>query len=588
MPRSLLVLFALPVLLVPVVAQASLSTAAAAEAAFAVEGRVVDMRGDGVPAARVTVVAWSAPDNVLVKTVADGDGYFRLGSVPQLPALQIRGVGEGTCVGVTGVNSTMRTVTIDVQHATTVRGILRNKKGEPVPRAIVRAHPWGRCLTYVSSDARTGDDGRFEITAVPLALVQFAAWIDGEGLAAVVQHVSGPCEIVLAPDESKTTRLAVNIAGLPAKAPPIRLSVLPYRNGSLSYLPPPHDQPLVDSRGSWTADPAPDCDYTIYPTAEGFVFAPRELQVKAGTGPHTLAFTATPRGATTLVIKVVVRDTEDKPVAGLPFTMRAPNGGTAVTATSASDGSLTFPSPLAAGTAAVIYTTHEQWVVDQTKSATASHDRRALTQYEFLVDATQPLALRVVPACSVHGRLLQADGRPAAFVRVELQESSSRRWPQWMAMSWATSDREGGLRFVGRHHLGDPVRLYVESRHGSFVGEPFQLASAGAEHRPGEMQLAAPASIDGVVRDAEQRPVPGLRVWLRDWDLEKNGQASGSVGETLTDRDGRYRFVGVPLGGAYLQLLSGTSERGVSDRAVEPFEVEAGKTYTFDLQAPSK
>ena len=100
--------------------------------------------------------------------------------------------------------------------------------------------------------------------------------------------------------------------------------------------------------------------------------------------------------------------------------------------------------------------------------------------------------------------------------------------------------------------------------------------------------MSAPASIDGVVRDAQQRPAAGVRVWLRDWDFSNNLQASGSVTETLTDRDGRYRFLGVPVGGAWLQLLPRADERGDNEPAVEPFEVEAGKTYTFDLQVPPK
>jgi hypothetical protein len=49
--------------------------------------------------------------------------------------------------------------------------------------------------------------------------------------------------------------------------------------------------------------------------------------------------------------------------------------------------------------------------------------------------------------------------------------------------------------------------------------------------------------IEGVVFDAEHGR-PGVRVWLRDWDLAKGGQRSGSVTEVITDRRGRYRFLG--------------------------------------------
>jgi hypothetical protein len=128
----------------------------------------------------------------------------------------------------------------------------------------------------------------------------------------------------------------------------------------------------------------------------------------------------------------------------------------------------------------------------------------------------------------------------------------------------------------------------VNTSDGAVQGEPFQIATAGAVVTTPELQLSAPAVIEGVVFDAEQRPAPGVRVWLRDWDLAKGGQRSGSVTEVITDRRGRYRFLGAPPGGAYLQLLDAPGERHTSSRAVEPFDVEVGKTHTFDLQLPAK
>ena len=573
-----------PLLLASAMAQAP----AAVEATTTViEGRVVDMRGDGVPAARIRIVSWEDPASAVAKGVADGDGYFRLGKVPKSPSLQVHVDAEGFCTGVEYARAG-GTVTVTLQHAVPVRGVVRNRRGEPVAGVVVRADPFGRTLTYVRCDARSDAEGQFELPGVPLAPVQFAAWVDGEGLAGLLQHVAAPCEIVLAPNETKVTDLAVTIEGLPADAPSVSLSLLPYRNGGLSYLPPPHDRPRFDAKGHWELHGVPDCEYTLYPTSKQFAFAPREVRVKAGSGPHRVSFTATRLGAATSSCRAVVKDAAGKPVSGLPFTMRAPNGGTAVEATSDDEGRLVFASPLAAGADAVIYTTHERWVVDQDKEASRHLDRRSLTQHEFRVDPAIEMVLRVVPGCTVSGRLQQADGRPAAFVEIELQESSANRMPKWLTMSRATTDRDGTFRFVGRHHLADAVRLYVESRAGSMEGEPFHLGEPGAEHQAGEGKLRVPATIEGVVRDGEQRPLPGVRVWLRDWDFASNGQASGSVIETLTDRDGRYRFLGVPAGGAWLQLLAQAEESFPRVRAVEPFEVEAGKSYTFDLQAPAK
>ena len=48
------------------------------------------------------------------------------------------------------------------------------------------------------------------------------------------------------------------------------------------------------------------------------------------------------------------------------------------------------------------------------------------------------------------------------------------------------------------------------------------------------------------------------------------------------------RLVGLrnAVGGAWLQLATGVDNP--TGRAVEPFEVEAGKTLTFELQVPGK
>jgi hypothetical protein len=58
--------------------------------------------------------------------------------------------------------------------------------------------------------------------------------------------------------------------------------------------------------------------------------------------------------------------------------------------------------------------------------------------------------------------------------------------------------------------------------------------------------------------------------------------------ETITDRDGRYRFLGVPPGDASLRLQPDPDDRPPRDSAFEPFVVEAGRSHTHDLQLPAK
>lgn len=550
-----------------------------------VEGRVVDMRGDGVPAARVRIATYDDPTKALAQAVADGEGYFRVAKVPEQRGLQVQADADGFCTGAQNLGSA-RGEQVAMQHAVVVRGTLKNRKGEPVPDTMVRATTHCRSLVLVRCDARTDRDGRYELTAVPLAPMEFTAWVAGEGLAREVVHVSGPRELDLQPNVPSSTNLTVEIRGLPAGAPAVDLQLWPHVGGRAANFPPPIDRQRVDANGRWQLTGAPDWEYIVTPSSKTFAFEPDEIRVKAGKGPHSLTFTATPLGATSLVCRAVVRDAAGKPMAGLPFRMRDPGSATFAAATSDADGRLEFASPLAKGAEALIYTTDEAWVIDQQKDPNRIRDLRKLDSHEFLFDPATEMALRVVPACSIRGRLLLADGRPAAFVSVELQESNPNRRPQWITMSWAKTDRDGAFHFAGRHHLTEDVRLHVEGRAGSLDGEPFQLAEPGTKHAAGELRLQAPATIEGVVRDTQGRPVAGLCVWLRDWDFARNRQASGNIVETLTDREGRYRFVGVPVGGAWLQRLVDTNGKPPHDRAVEPFEVEAGRAYTFDLELP--
>lgn len=549
-----------------------------------VEGRVVDMRGDGVPAARVRIATYDDPAKELAKTVADGEGYFRVGKVPEQRGLQVQADADGFCTGVEHLGSNPRAVQVSMQHAVVVRGTLKNRSGEPVRNVIVRAAPFGRSLRMVRCDARTDGDGRFELTGAPLATLQVVAWVEEEGLARQVVHVAGPRELELQPEAGPTTSLTVVIKGLPAGAPPVDFDVLPIHGRGLTQFPPPLDCPRADAKGRWQLNDAPDWDYTLKPSSKEFAFEPDEVRFQAGKGPHSIEFTATPLGATSLVCRAVVRDAAGKPMAGLPFRMRAPTSAVFAEATSDADGRLVFASPLAKGADAIVYTAEDSLVIDQKKDERRISDPRMQNTHEFRVDPAEELALRVLPACSAQGRLLLTDGRPAAFASVELQESNPSRTPKWMTMARATTDRDGAFRFVGLHHLAEDLRLHVEGRGGSFDGDPFQLAEPGFRHAAGELRLQAPAIIEGVVRDPQGRPVAGVCVWLRDWDLARNRQASGNIVETLTDRDGRYRFVGVSVGGAWLQHFVNTGGKTPRTRSVEPFEVEAGKSYTFDLE----
>jgi len=561
---------------------AAQSPPAPAETTTFLEGRVVDLRGEGVPVAKVWVVDLFEPDQVLARTVADGEGYFRLGKVPKRASLRTQGTADGYCVGIG--ESTGSITTIGLQQSARVSGVLRNKAGQPVRGALVLAQVSGRILWGVNSRAETDAEGRFVLPDVALAPNRISAWVEGEGVASVDRHVSGDGEIELRPGDQPVTTITIEVDGMPEAARrELRLSLLSVGGDSFEYLPPPFDLPSLPD-GWLQLNPVPDVRYRVSPIAPGWVFAPRATQLQPDNGPHLVKFTATPVGAQTLAFPIEVRNTDGQPLAGVTITVRASSGGLQSQATTDAEGKASVDSPLAAGAKAILFSVDDRWVTDQATGdkPMAQVDKRSLGEHDFVVAPGACLQVKMVAACSVHGRLLRADGRPAAFVPLELQEYSSNRVPAYMAMSYATTDRDGGFVFPRLHHLEAILRLSVQSTLGSWTSDALELNQPGTELKLPEAKLAEPASIAGVLRDGEQRPVAGMRVWLREW--ERNS----SVVETFTDRDGRYRFLGVSPGRAYLELLAGVGATVPNQRAVDPFEVEPGQAYMVDLEVPAK
>ena len=553
-----------------------------------IEGRVVDLRGEGVPAAKVWVTTPGDPESVLARSVADGDGFFRIAKVPKVDHGKVWAASDGFCTAFKWLRSGSPVI-VKVQSAATVRGVLKDKAGKPVANATVCASVAGRVLFEVKAITNTDSEGRYELAGVPLGPTHVCAWLGGEGLAMATVQVGKDMEVALQPSGEPTTKLTVQIEGVPVEAlPDITLSLRPSANSALGALPPPFERPIFRT-AKLVLESLPDWEYVVAPRSPNWVFEPREQRTKPNGGPHVLKFTGVARNDATLACPVVVTGPDGKPVAGVTFLVRASKSGLELRCTSDADGKLTMSIPLGAGAEAYLYSDDDRWVSDQVKVPKANRpfDPNSLRVHEFVVDPTKSIAVHLAPASSVHGRLLRADGRPAAFVEVSLEVGNQDRTPTWRAFGEATTDRDGRFRSTPLHHIDAPVRVHCESELGGWTSQPFDLTKPGTVVKLGEAKLSEPATIGGVVRDAQKQPVGGARVWLRDWDMVSGQQRSRSLVETITDAQGRYRFPGVPIGGALLQLFHGPGNTFSNYEAVEPFAVEVGKSYTFDLELPA-
>lgn len=552
-----------------------------------VEGRVLDMRGEGIPAARVWVAPRLAPDSVVARTVADGEGTFRLGKVPVRDDLRTFATADGYCTAAgTGDGNT---TVVGLQHAATVTGVLRNRAGKPLAGKTVVAMPNGRVLFAVRCEATTDAEGRFVLRGVPLAPVHVCAWIPGEGIASLDHHVAADTEVALQPGDHTQTALSISVTGLPDDAlAALRVGVMEQRHGDLVRLPAPLDR-LQLRDGALQLEHLLDVEYRVTLHAPGWRFAPPAVRAQPGKGPHVAAFTATRVATTRHDLAFTAHDAAGQPIAGLPVSLRPPGTSDEVRATTAADGTAMLTTTVAVGDRVWLRSVDARWALSPgaTEGRPLTDTLHNLRDRNIAFDPSQTLALRFAAACSVRGRLLRTDGRPAPFAWVELQEHRTNGWPEWSMVAYATTDRDGHFEMAGLHPIAATLRLCSETALGTWARDDVDLGRAGTSIRVPEATLAAPATVEGVVRDANQRPVAGIRVQRLDWDPAQQRQRTGNVDETLTDRDGRFRFVGVPPGDGSLRVVVDADDRPFGSRN-EMFSVAPAATAVIDLELPAR
>lgn len=547
-----------------------------------VEGRVVDLRGEPLPAAVVFVTAWSDPDTVLARATADGDGRFVLGQVPVRDSWGIGAEAPGRTTHRTWTVPGRGPVTVQLPEAVRVNGRLRNRAGEPVAGATVVADlAFARELQGVRDLAVTDAEGRFELPRVPLGVVSFLAVVPGEGLALLRRHVTADTVIELSP-EGKTVDTTIAVVGLPPAGPPAGAAVnLTPFGGAVRALPPPWQRAALARDGRCTLVGLPEWRFTVTPEIPGFLCHPVSARLQPGTA--LLQFTAVARSSPALQWSGYVHDPAGQPVPGLALELRGTNTAARAEAVTGADGRWRFELPVAPGNVVVIRVAAGDHVLDTRPpdDPMVLLEARSAAQYRGPAEPDRTLMLRAIRGAAVAGKVLRPDGGPATFAVVRLEESHPTRVPAWFELARVTTDHDGNYTFRGVHPLDRPVRIAVQDPAGAASGEPFELRAAGASVVRPDLQLAPPATVEGDVRDRAGKPVAGLRVWLREWEVGANKQRSGSLVEVLTDSAGRFRFAGVAPGGATLQVLF--EEEFVTANAASPFEVEAGSTHRFQL-----
>jgi hypothetical protein len=544
-------------------------------------GRVMDMLGEPVVAAKLQVMVWDRTRTVQASGRTDGEGMFRI-RAPKLPMGDfwlVEASAEGRCAAVAATLNPEEPILITVHDAAQLRGTLRDDAGKPVANALVFARSTEHCLHQAESQVTTDTLGNFVLPNVALGPTMVGAFVVGQGLMQAHLCVQKDATVQLVPTPGPQTSIHVTLEGLPKDASkPVALSLHGHGGRPLMML--PLDMREIAIVGNeWSLEHLPDWRFTLDTLRSGYVVAPAWHALEKGHGPHRVTLTITPtQPELETTVAVVVRDALGKPVDGVAMWMLAFGANVRVKAHTDASGRVAFRSPLGKGSAALLASADPSWVIDR---EVREHHSGAQTQ-AVVVDPEQTVELRVVPACCVAGVVRLPNGKPAAFVEVELCESSSqpvRRGGtrQWLPVASLTTRADGSFAFPDGVARKNPVRLQVAGAFGSATSDAIVIREPGTRITDCELQLQAPGVVAGVVHGPDGQPAAGEVV--RATPAGQSGYT-----EVVTDKLGRYRLAGLREGTVAMHIVRGGQIVG-GEVAVA---VLAGEAQQRNLQAPAQ
>ncbi|MFN7589939.1 MAG: hypothetical protein ACK501_06375 [Planctomycetota bacterium] len=542
-----------------------------------VAGRVVDLLGDGLPNARVWVTEQGLLEPALREMRTDGSGWFRLAGVPDRPLLRFHALADAHCRVAVSVPRDGSPLLLRLPEAAVLTGVVRNTRRALAAGVEVWAQPIdgspGIC-------ARTTTDaqGAFVLPGVALGHNRVFAWVPDSGLATCELRVEQDGEVQLDVGAEPKTTWTVTVPGLTAEE---RAGAL-LRGGyeGVESLP-EQPAPFVVRglpEGPLHLPNLPDVRTLLFVESAWLRFEPAVVTLEEGAGPHASTFAV--RRATGELVDVRARlvDVDGKPVAGVPLALYGVLGQPPQRGISAADGTASFRTQREAAQQPVLLLEGEDWLFDRRAQAKGLTERVGVEP-----NPATPVELRVVRGGVVRGRLLLADGSPAQQVAV-LVERLPPTQDGWRSVRVAYTEPTGEFVLGGLPITEDAVRMRVQGPSGSLLRE-LVLPAPGAELHLGELALAAPAVVEGIVRLPDDTQAIGARVVLRVPASPLAPGRSGYVAETSSDARGRFRFVGVPPGTV---AVTAWPSAKVAIPGPSPIMVEAGQRVVHDLVLPRR
>ena len=551
------------------------------------DGRVLDMRGEGVAVAEVAVGRWDRPGEVSARTFTDGEGLFRV-RAPRLPLGEmyvVSAAADGSSRATAHAFGPDRPVLITVHDAVVLRGTLLDATGKPRANVPVMASSMAEPLRDCESTATTDADGNFELRHVAVGPTVVTAYVAGLGLLQARLCAVEDAVVALVPNTDAQTSLHVSIEGLPevpdGTQPRALLMLSPNGGGPLGGLP-RELRILAIGREGLRLEHLPDWNYVIDCRRAGHAVAPEWNRLERGKGPHELKLKVTPtvrEEASMSSVAAIVRTPTGETVPGVPLLLFAFGAGVRVEASSDASGHVKFACPLSPAANAMVTPSGEEWI----NAGEFRDGHSGALVHKCVIDPDAVLDIRVVKACSIAGRVTLPSGRPAAFVQLELQELLGERSARWTGVEEMFTAADGTFRLPPQVARRNDVRVRIASPSGSATSPKFRIDSPGTRCTDLELQLGAPAVIEGVVQEANGRPAVGVVVRVR-YGTGPRGAAEGSgYLEVVTDKRGRYRVAGVVPGEAMVHIVQ---DGRIPDAGI-PVQAEAGATQQLELSVPA-
>lgn len=549
-----------------------------------VQGRVLGPDGEPMVNVEVTARQGTREERILARARTDGDGIFLLTRVAAERGVYLLAQAPGHTTGWgyadLGVDRLLGADELRLWQANTVRGRIVDGEGKPVADACVVAtkdfHFWNN---VIMPDTRTDADGRFVLPGVPIGDIELRVYAPGFLLAEHTFSTDGDTEVQVPPlQRGKGTTLTVETNGVPAEQlAQARVSIDASRGGSGFDLPACVERPQLGVDGRLRLEGLPDIEWQITVLAPGLVFEPRSVAAKAGDRDIVARFTATPIGS--VVLRGTLRDLAGEVLPGQTLLCRtqrwngleAEPAGRAVTA---ADGRFELTAPAFVDEPVFFLLANSVWALQQPQPVGQSRRPHAadMVRWTETADPRRDYDLRAAPASRVTATLLGRDQRPLPFVVARLEHGSE-------TAARAISDRDGIVRFAGVH-AGEQLRVIATDVGGAGGSEPFAMAPGQSTNV--QVTLESPSRVVGRAVDADGKPLAGITVSLRNWDMAKNQQADGGWTNVPTNRQGRFVFTGVSPGGHYVEV--GLHRRSDGKGRCEPFEVASGATADVEVR----